>query len=134
MAAQLESQLNRAKGSALTFSFTSRIAAAAKRCQEIVCASTSPSPMLTESSPTSSSLKRSLAVEAQHAHENIRSSGVDTLSERRRGNLDPPSWCGRLCVFDLSVTLACAECLTASQSAPNGSYGPYGHITSMGNA
>ena len=33
-----------------------------------------------------------------------------------------------------SVTLACPECLTASQSAPNGSYGPYGHIASMGNA
>jgi hypothetical protein len=40
----------------------------------------------------------------------------------------------RICLFDLSVTLACPECLTASQSAPNSSYGPYGHITSMGNA
>ena len=40
----------------------------------------------------------------------------------------------RVCIFDVSVTLACPECLTASQSAPNGSYGPYGHITSMGNA
>ena len=48
--------------------------------------------------------------------------------------LPPTVQTPRLCVFDLSVTLACAECLTASQSAPNGSYGPYGHITSMGNA
>ena len=30
--------------------------------------------------------------------------------------------------------LACPEYLTASQSAPNGSYGSYGHITCMGNA
>ena len=31
-------------------------------------------------------------------------------------------------------TPVCSEGLTASQSAPNGSYGPYGHGTCMGNA
>ena len=31
-------------------------------------------------------------------------------------------------------TRACSEGLTASQSAPDGSYGPYDHIISMGNA
>ena len=31
-------------------------------------------------------------------------------------------------------TLTCTEGPTASQSVPNGSYGPYAHITSIGNA
>ena len=32
------------------------------------------------------------------------------------------------------LTLAWTECLTASHSVPNGTYGPYAHITSLGNA
>ena len=53
---------------------------------------------------------------------------------QRHEHRDVGIWRSRICIFYLSVTLACPEYLTASQSAPNGSYGPYGHITSMGNA
>ena len=41
---------------------------------------------------------------------------------------------GRLAQENEKWTRACSEGLTASQSAPDGSYGPYDHIISMGNA